>query len=298
MAKIGKVILTVYLTLVTLGCALFRYLYISEHQGNNSNNGQVMSITNARSLINTVCEDLGWFQSKNAKNGVSTQSKNYVDYDTASQDEENGIIFPGCQNLMQMFIGTAKYALDGDVKEDTYFISNARATVPGTGGYVTQGSMKLYFELKVNSVEIHILDNSVQKEFIIFLKNNLNDSDWEMNIYGNMGVQYDSSLNGYTYANIIAKQGKIYSSHLVYGTYKDNGEEDVRGISICKVNEKKKLDTNALTEEEKLEYAQDAISKVDAQKFLNWPTNDNAYIKNDALAKLYEYIGYEDAVSY
>ena len=172
--------------------------------------------------------------------------------------------------------------------------------MPGTGGYVTQGSMKLYFELKVDSVEIHLLDNSIQKEMIILLKNNLNDSDWEMNIYGNIGAGSGQSLNGYTYANIIAKQGEFYSSHLVYGTYKDNGEEDDshRCISICKVNEKKKLDTSALTAEEKLEYAQDAITKVDSQKFLNWPTNDNAYIKNNGLAKLYEYIGYEDVVSY
>lgn len=51
--KVGTILLTIYLTLVTIGCGLFGYLYFSSK-------AQPGTSLDAKSLVNTVCYDLGF----------------------------------------------------------------------------------------------------------------------------------------------------------------------------------------------------------------------------------------------
>ncbi len=125
--KIGSIVLTVYLTLVTIGCALFGYLYFASKKGTSG-----MSITRAQQLVNMVCYDLGLTQ----ENPRDTTSSNEVsatsleDFTTIVDDEEveNMRLWAALNESLGLFC--TKELLASGYEQNSYCVSKTDKEKP------------------------------------------------------------------------------------------------------------------------------------------------------------------------
>lgn len=121
--KIWTIILTIYLTAVTIGCALFGYLYFSSKSKNKDNN---MSTAQAQQLVNSACYDMKLIdkdpRTKTKSNKVSTKSIEEYYQDTIDEfDLQHDILQSAFYQSIALL--TAKELLDNGYKQNTYYFS-------------------------------------------------------------------------------------------------------------------------------------------------------------------------------
>ncbi len=112
MKKVGTILLTIYVTLVTVGCAVFGYLYFSSISGKSSS---ALTRAEALVLVNEVYKERGLGSSKAA----SALSLDYEDYSQNEFSQDVSYLF----YMHDASIILAKSLLESDVEENVWYQS-------------------------------------------------------------------------------------------------------------------------------------------------------------------------------
>lgn len=279
--------LSIILVLVLGVCGFFTIKYFDLKNKDEA----VMSISQAKELINKVASDMKFTEGKASTfSNSQTLSLDYKDY------TEKEVNYNGKEDFIKMFVLAAKYAFDGDVSEKTYYISNASYTQVGV---TYNGSIKFYFTLGRNVLEIHMFDSNINKEIILKLDNNDNpDHEWTMYIYANCTFYGE----GFLYAEVTADSNKVTDfAYVEVGI--SSALDNIQNLTVsnisdmyiydCDTRSRKTLSSgkSSMTEEEILQYSKMAIEKVNCQSCANF-SDLKPYTNSDFLELTYRELGY------
>lgn len=291
-----KIILYVLLTILVVvagagGYFTFKYFDLKNDQDdldNQTAKSSVMTISEAKTLINKVSSDMGFLTTNSALN---TSSISYDDYNGEEID------YAGKEDFIKAFVLAAKFAFDGEIKEETYYVSKASYSMGGTSYH---GIMKMFFTLRKNELELHLFDENSNAEVIIKINNNSNaENDWTMYMYSNVTFYgHDGAL----YVQISADSNKVNEfgySQLTFTTkptkFEDLSDANINTIEIydCDKTANKILNVSKsdMTSDEILEYSKKTIEKVNKQVSVNF-TDLHSYTEINFLKLTYEYLGY------
>ena len=286
-----KIILSIFMTLVVVvacvgGVFTYKYFDLKKDQTTESS---VMTISEAKSLINKVSRDMGFLKTSSAS---KTLSVSYKDYNSEEVD------YHGYEDFIKGFVLAAKFAFDGEVQEETFYISKASYSM---NGITYNGVMKMYFTLSRNVLELHLFDQNLNSEIIIKIDNNANNEhEWIMYVYGNCTLRGED--NAALYMEVLADKNKINGfsySELTFSTKPTKIEEltveNINSLELydCNVKSGKYLyaEKSGMTSEEILKYSKMTIQNVNKQVSVNF-TDLNTYTNMNFLKSMYEYLGY------
>jgi hypothetical protein len=286
-----KIILSIFMTLIVVvacvgGVFTYKYFDLKKEQATESS---VMTISEAKSLINKVSRDMGFLKTSSAS---KTLSVSYKDYNGEKVD------YNGYEDFIKSFVLAAKFAFDGEVQKETFYISKASYSM---NGITYNGVMKMYFTLSRNVLELHLFDQNSNAEIIIKIDNNANNEhEWIMYMYGNCTLRGEN--NAALYMEVLAGTNKIDGfsySELTFSTKPTNIEEltvgNINSLELydCNVKSGKYLfaEKSGMTSDEILTYSKMTIENVNKQASVNF-TDLNTYKNLDFLKSMYEYLGY------
>lgn len=285
-----KIIVSVLMTILVVvagvgGYFTYKYFDLKKDQSSESS---VMTIAEAKQLINKVSSDMGFLKVSTAS---KTLSVSYGDYSGEEVD------FNGKKDFIKAFVLAAKFAFEGDIQEKTYYSSEASYSMFGT---TYNGSMKLYFTLAKNVLELHLYDSNAKGEVIIKLDNSQNDeNEWTMYMYANLTFAAgEGALN----AKISADTNKINDfaySELTFTSIPATMEEftaaNVNTFKIydCdkRVNKLLNVSESDMTQNEIRDYAKTTVEEVNKQVSANF-SELRSYTNINFLKSMYEYLGY------
>ncbi len=308
-----KIIVLILFTVLVVGLGAGGYLLYKNN--NNTTEGTNMTVAEARGLITTVCEDLGWYteseteqQSSNIGNGnISTLSMDYEDLDSsAGYESYRSSLFNENEDFVKVNFLIARIAFENsDLQEGVFYSSTA-------SNYGTEYTMLLYFTISQNSVYISIKNANSDSRVDYVLTKDSEDS-WTLNGYTNGLMSSESLIYGTdnTYLHYIIKS---VSSEVVQYTENNvcfNAEiEDAGDIILTDILRLQIHDCN-LSDYKRYRYTYysysgvgdsgiTATEVVDSAKstFTDWNLIDRidftnrAFIEKDFLEQLYIYLGY------
>ena len=289
--KMKKILTFCLIAILIVGlgvCGFFTYKYFDLSKNSEAN----MKVSEAKDLINKVASDMGLTGDKSGSK-ATTLSINYNDYNG------NTINYNGTEDFVNGFVLIAKYAFEGEISEKTYYKSEASYTYNGVS---YSGSVKLYFTLNRNVLELHMMDLNINKEAIVKIDNSANeDHEWIMYFYVNGGLDGN---DGCFYAEVAANDSKVFDyaySELKFSSKPKFLDEltpaNIESFSIydCNIKSHKTLNVNKenMTDSEVLQYSKIAIEKVNSQSSANF-SDLKTYTNSDFLKKTYTYLGYAE----
>ena len=289
--KMKKILTFCLIAILIVGlgvCGFFTYKYFDLSKNGEAN----MKVSEAKDLINKVASDMGLTGDKSGSK-ATTLSINYNDYNG------NTINYNGTEDFVNGFVLIAKYAFEGEISEKTYYKSEASYTYNGVS---YSGSVKLYFTLNRNVLELHMMDLNLNKEVIVKIDNSANeDHEWIMYFYANGDLDGN---DGCFYAEVAANDSKVFDyaySELKFSSKPKFLDEltpaNIESFSIydCNIKSHKTLNVNKenMTDSEVLQYSKIAIEKVNSQSSANF-SDLKTYTNSDFLKKTYTYLGYAE----
>ncbi len=264
--NVGKIVLTVYVTIVTIAAILFGSLYLSKLFKNNK--------LDAKGLINTVCYDIGFISEKEFKDSNS----NTTDFYNNSEHQIKAILF------------WSKFCIENG-QENTYYSSSATYKIDETN---ITGTGYLFYEVNEDSLIINLFDANNNINIVMIIKTNTNDK-WLLQAY--MPEKTFALKNGYQYFEIKAANDGVYSFHEeeVVLTNKNNITADkINEIYVFESNKKTnttvKKSNSDFTNQEKVETTKALTEKFKNVKLINF--NTPKFTESNFLKETYKLLGY------
>lgn len=286
MKKILLGLLIVLFIATGCGCGVYAYKYYDLKNQAGDSEPAKMSITDAKKLVNDVCDDMFGTSSSGAK----TLSLSYDDYTGEKIDYNNK------SDFVKAFMLAAKFAFeDEDIQEKTYYYSTASYTIRDTITYT--GKMLMYFELGEDTLELHMVDKNINKDMLLMLDNNPGDGNkWAMHVYSNCVL---TGEDGCLVMEIKADSTQVVKFGYAEITFKDDfaGVSSIKMSDLnrftaydCDLKQSKKIFQQNITDEEYLKDVKYVINEVSSQDYINTSVIPDKTM--DFMTDLYRYLGY------
>lgn len=259
---IGIICLTIYVTLVTVGCAVFGYLYFANRT--KSENPPVVTLTRAEAqvVVNKVYEERGLSKKTSA---LSMEYKPYLD----ETFDDSKLIYAYMHDTS---IILTKSLLDSDLKTNTWYKSNDL----GFSGFIRFyiDKQTVYFE------NTGILDNSQPADAekyqhcLVCYVTKVSETEWTSGVFWQTLTSVDVEGDDNTgcvmaSVNFKSENGKIYeytdrefsSKNKSVVTEKFSNVSDLLHVYAydCNLKTDKVLDPEIYTDDEKLKIANDLV---------------------------------------
>ena len=264
--NVGKIVLTVYVTIVTIAAILFGSLYLSKLFKNNK--------LDAKGLINTVCYDMGFLSEKEYKDAVS----NTTDF------------YNNSEHLIKSLLFWSKFCIDNG-KENTYYTSSASYKM-NDKTYSSTGY--LFYETTEDTLTINLFDTNNKSNIVIVIKTNTKDK-WLLQGY--LPEKTFTLKDGYQYFEIKANTENVYSYYeeKVALSNKDNiTAENIDEITVFENNKNTNTNVNKsnsdFTDNEKVEITKRLKGRFENIKLINF--NTTKFTESNFLKETYKMLGY------
>ena len=268
---------------------------------------QTYSLDSAKEVIRKVAEagnflgveeQASLLAQDDNNNGVATlgSTSNYEDYTDSTVD------YNGKESFAKTFISLFYYAVDGEVRANTYYTSTATYEVETFEALIrVTGTMNFYIDLTETQAYFYLTDakNNISSTLVVSSEDNTTDH-YQVEIYITSTL---SATAGATYMMICSDEDKI--TRFAYGELEicsavnnlyDLNIEDIRELAVfdCNLTTKKIMNKsttkNNISNQQKMDVVANMAEEFNKVKFIDVVYKD--FIEKDFMKRAYESLEY------